>query len=152
MEIREAVKEDLKTLRMFEQEIVNYERPFAPNLKKGPIEQYDLLNLIQREDAYVIVATIDGKIIGSGYALIKNSEPYKNPKQYAYLGFMYVAPKFRGQGVNGKIIDSLADWSKKMNLTEMQLDVYAENESALNAYKKRSFKSDLLKMRLTLEK
>lgn len=150
-EIREAEIEDLESLKKFEQEVIRYERPFDPNIKNDPIEYYDLINLIQREDAYVIVATIDGKIIGSGYALIKNSVPYKNPKQYAYLGFMYVLPKFRGKGINGNIIDSLIDWAKERNITEIQLDVYAENESALNAYKKRSFKPHLLTMRLKTE-
>lgn len=151
-EIREAEIEDLDTLKVFEQEVIRFERQFAPNLKKGPIEYYDLINLIQRKDAHVIVATISGKIIGSGYALIKNSKPFKKPKQHVYLGFMFVSPKFRGRGVNGKIIDSLTDWGKKRNLTEVQLDVYAENESALNAYKKRGFKPDLLKMRLNSKK
>lgn len=151
LEIREAKIEDLDTLKVFEQGVIHYERPFAPNLKNDPIEYYDLIDLIQREDAHVIVATISGKIIGSGYALIKNSVPYKSPKQYAYLGFMYVLPKFRGKGINGKIIDSLIDWAKTKNLTEIQLEVYAENESALNAYEKSGFKPDLLKMRLTTE-
>lgn len=148
VEIREAEIKDLETLKIFEQEIIRYERPFAPNLKQDPIEYYDLKKLIQRKDAHVIVAIVDGGIIGSGYALVKNSKPYIKPEQYAYLGFMYVSPKFRGRGVNGKIIDSLIDWAKKRKLTEIQLDVYAENTSALNAYKKRGFKPNLLKMRL----
>ena len=36
-EIRTAVLEDLEILKEFEQEIISYERPFAPNLKKDPI-------------------------------------------------------------------------------------------------------------------
>ena len=151
MKIRKAAIEDLDRLKLFEQEIVRYERPFAPNLKDDPIQYYDLLHLIQRKDALVIVATIEEEIIGSGYALIRNSKPYKKPEQFAYLGFMYVAPKFRGIGVNGKIIDNLIDWANERNLTEIQLDVYAENESAINAYKKRNFKPDLLKMRWNTE-
>jgi len=151
MEIRAAKIEDLDSLKLFEQEVIAYERPFAPNLKNDPIQYYDLVDLIEREDARIIVATIDEEIIGSGYALIKNSEPHKKHKQYAYLGFMYVFPKFRGKGINGKIIDNLINWAKERNLTEIQLDVYANNESAVNAYKKRSFKPDLLKMRFNIE-
>ncbi len=149
--IREATIEDLPILKAFEQGIIQFERPFAPNLKDDPIQYYDLKALILREDAQVIVAVVDGEIIGSGYALIKESVCYKKPDKYAYLGFMYVSPKFRGQGINGKIIDSLTEWAKKKNLTELQLDVYAENEVAINAYRKRKFKPDLLKMRLSLE-
>jgi ribosomal protein S18 acetylase RimI-like enzyme len=39
-------------------------------------------------------------------------------------------------------------WVKEKKLTEVRLDVYAENESAISAYEKIGFKPDLLKMRL----
>ena len=45
-EIREAVLEDLPILKEFEQGVIQYERPFAPNLKKDPINYYDLEDLI----------------------------------------------------------------------------------------------------------
>ncbi len=149
--IREAEIKDLNTIKEFEQEIIKYERPFDPNLKQDPIEYYDLLNLIKRKDAQVVVATVDDEIVGSGYALIKNSLPYKKPEQYAYLGFMFVSPEFRGNSINGKIIESLMDWAKEKKITEIQLDVYAENKIALNAYIKRGFKPSLLTMRMNLE-
>ena len=151
IKIREARIDDLITLKSFEQAIILYERPFAPNLKKDPIEYYNLTDLIQRESAYMLVATVDGEIVGSGYSLIKNSKPYKKPEKYAYLGFMYVLPEYRGKGINRKIIECLIDKVKERNITEVQLDVYAENKNALNAYKKIGFKPDLLKMRLNTE-
>ncbi len=149
--IRKAELKDLNILKEFEQEIIKFERPFDPNLKQDPITYYDLSELIQRTDAQVLVATVDGELVASGYALIKKSQPYKNPEQYAYLGFMYVSPKFRGQRINGKVVESLMDWAKEKKITEIQLDVYAENMIALNAYKKTGFKPDLLKMRMNIE-
>ena len=147
-EIREAVLEDLPILQEFEQGIIQFERPFASNLKDDPISYYDLKDLIVRKDAQVLVALIENEIIASGFALIRNSRPYFKPEQYAYLGFMYVSPEHRGRGINGKIIEKLIDWALSRNLNEIQLDVYAENESAIMAYKKVGFKPDLLKMRL----
>ena len=146
--IREAVEEELKTLQEFEQEIVRYERPFAPNLKENPITYYDIKDLINRPDALVLVVVVDNKLVGSGYALIKKSEPYKHPDYFAYLGFMYIAPEQRGKGLNGTLIKELIQWAKKRDIHEVQLDVYAENKSALSAYSKLGFKPDLLKMRL----
>ena len=147
-EIRTAVLEDLETLKEFEQEIISYERPFAPNLKKNPIIYYDIKDLIVRADAEVLVVVVDKLLVGSGYALIKKSPPYKDPKHYAYLGFMYVVPDHRGKGLNGALCTKLIDWTKDRNITEVQLDVYAQNKSALDAYTKIGFKPDLLKMRL----
>lgn len=149
-EIREALLEELPILKIFEQEIIQFERPFASNLKKDPVVYYDLKELILRKDAHVLVAIIDEEIVGSGYALIKNSKPYFGPEQYVYLGFMFVLPQHRGKGINGKITERLIEWAKSKNLSEIQLDVYAENDSALNAYKKAGFKPDLLKMRLVI--
>lgn len=146
--IREAILEDLPTLKQFEQELIKYERPFAPNLKEDPISYYDLENYINRNDVHLLVAVIDNTLVGSGYALIKNSAPYKKPDQYAYLGFMYVAPNHRGKGINGKITQLLIDWATSRNISEIQLDVYANNRSAITAYAKSGFMPDLLKMRL----
>lgn len=149
--IRKATLDDLTILQEFEQAIIRFERPFAPNLREDPISYYDLASLIQHKDAHVVVAETAEEIIGSGYALIKKNSAYKKPDQYAYLGFMYVKPSYRGQGVNGHIIDHLIDWTKQKNITELQLDVYAENEVALRAYKKKGFSAELLTMRLNLE-
>ncbi len=150
MTIREATIQDIKELKHIEQAIIQYERQFATDLKDDPIEYYDLEDLIHSKDASVIVAVIENNIIGSAYALIKTSKPFKFSKQYAYLGFMYVSPKFRGTGINGKIIDSLILWSKQKGVTEFQLDVYVENKSAIEAYTKKNFKPTLLNMRMTI--
>lgn len=151
MEIRTAQIEDLETLKSIEQAIIHYERPFGHNLDDDPISYYDLANLIEREDAEVVVATKEGEIIGSGYILIKDSKSYIKYKKHGYLGFMFVSPKHRGQGVNGKVVDALVAWGKKRNITEFQLEVYAENESAVKAYEKRNFIPDLLRMRFNTE-
>ena len=146
--IREAVTDELKILQEFEQGVIQYERPFAPNLKEDPIVYYDIQNLIEREDAHVLVVVVDNKLVGSGYALIKKSAPYKNPDHYVYLGFMYISPEQRGNGLNGALIKELVQWAKYRDIHEVQLDVYAENKSAIKAYTKLGFKPDLLKMRL----
>tara|TARA_B100000767_G_scaffold275659_1_gene314110 strand:+ start:20036 stop:20503 length:468 start_codon:yes stop_codon:yes gene_type:complete len=149
IKIRKATLKDLELLKEFEQKVIRYERAFAKNLKQDPILYYDLKDYIGRLDVQVLVATLEGKPLGSGYAMIKDSDAFKTPKQFAYLGFMYVIPKQRGKGINGLIINELLKWAKEKKLVEVQLDVYAENESAINAYKKIGFKPDLLKMRLS---
>jgi RimJ/RimL family protein N-acetyltransferase len=149
--IREAKRTDLKILKKFEQDVIQFERPFAPNLKEDPISYYDLFDLMQRDDAQVLVGVADGRVVASGYALIKNSKPYFKEAKHAYLGFMYVEPEYRGKNINGEIVSRLLDWIKRKNLVEIQLEVYAENQSAIKAYAKAGFKPDLLKMRLNLD-
>ena len=146
--IREATAADLPILLDFEQALIAYERPFAPNLRKEKISYYDLSAYIKATDIRVVVAEIAGQLVGSGYALIKENKAYKAPQFYVYLGFMYVVPEYRGQGINGQIMNDLIDWGKAQGYTEFQLDVYAENESALKAYAKAGLVPEILTMRI----
>ncbi|AZB00267.1 GNAT family N-acetyltransferase [Chryseobacterium joostei] len=146
---REATKEDLKILLEFEQGIVSAERPFNSTLIEGEIHYYDLNEFIQSPDATLIVVEDNNEIVASGYALIKKSDKdYNNFKSYAYLGFMYVKPEYRGKGINKVITDELVNWAKSRNISEVRLDVYAQNASAIKAYEKAGFEPLILTMRL----
>ncbi|PWN63334.1 GNAT family N-acetyltransferase [Chryseobacterium oncorhynchi] len=146
---REATKEDLKILLEFEQGIVSAERPFNSTFIDGEIHYYDLNEFIQSPDATLIVVEDNNEIVASGYALIKKSDKdYNNFKSYAYLGFMYVKPEYRGKGINKLITDELVNWAKSRNISEIRLDVYAQNDSAIKAYEKAGFEPLLLTMRL----
>jgi ribosomal protein S18 acetylase RimI-like enzyme len=151
IKLRNATLDDLEALEEFEQGVIQFERPFAPQLKPDPIRYYAIEDLIKNDNACFAVAEIDGELIASGYALIEQAKPTKKDHHHAYLGFMYVVPEYRGKGVNGKVLEYLIDWSKENDISEIILEVYAENESALKAYKKIGFSSDLLKMRLNTE-
>ena len=150
VEIRKAVETEIEILLGFEKEIIKTERPFDETLKEGDIHYYDLIGLIRTERAEVLVAVMNDEIVGSGYAKILPAEPFQKFTEYAYLGFMYVKPAFRGQGINQKILQGLLDWAKRQNLTEARLDVYHENTKAKNAYLKAGFKPILLEMRLEI--
>jgi len=148
IEIRKAVVEDLPILLEFEQGIIAYERPFDETLKPDPINYYDIKEKIELSDSEVIVATHEGMIVGSSYISIRTANPYLDHTHFGYLGFMFVKPKYRGKGVNSMIIEALKSWAKDRGITELRLDVYAENDSALKAYEKVGFKPLTTLMRL----
>lgn len=151
IEIRKALETEIETLLVFEKGIVDAERPFDNTLKEGKIHYYDLLELIRSDKAEVLVAVINDEIAGSGYARILPAEPFQKYTRYAYLGFMYVKPEFRGQGLNKKIVNTLVDWAKSKNITEVRLEVYYQNTIAKNSYLKAGFKPNLLEMRLEIQ-
>lgn len=148
IKIRKATKEDMEGLLLFEQGVISAERPFDSTLKNGPIRYYDLQKMITDQQVELVVAEHGAKLIGSGYARIERARPIFKHEQYAYLGFMYVHPDFRGQGVNGKIMEALKAWAKKQGLTEMRLDVYHGNERAIRAYEKTGFEKHMIQMRI----
>ncbi len=150
VEIRKAIETEIEILLNFEEEIIATERPFDNTLKQGEIHYYDLIELIRSKRSEVLVAVVNNEIVGSGYAKTLQAEPYQKYREYAYLGFMYVKPEFREQGINQKILHQLIDWARSKNLTEVRLEVYNENLIAKNSYLKAGFKPNLLEMRLEI--
>jgi GNAT superfamily N-acetyltransferase len=150
VEIRKAFETEIEILQNFEKGIINAERPFDNTLKEEEIHYYNLIELINTQKAEVLVAVINNEIVGSGYAKILPAKPYQKYAEYAYLGFMYVKPAFRGQGINQKILQELISWAKNKNLTEVRLEVYDDNLIAKNSYLKAGFKPNLLEMRLEI--
>src|SRR5215510_2650168 len=116
--IRKATAIDLPTLLEFEQNLIQAERPFDPTLKDGHINYYNLAEMIEVNDVEVAVVELDNKIIGSGYARIRVSQPYIKNEKHAYLGFMYVVPEHRGKGINQRMVEFLKGWVASQNITE----------------------------------
>lgn len=149
--IRSANLNDMCTLLEFEQCIIATERLYDNCLKDEPISYYNLKELILSETAEVLVAEIDHKVVGSGYAQIRESKSYLKHDRHSYLGFMYVDPSFRGNGINKLILNYLKEWSQLREVHHLSLDVYAGNQMAIRAYEKSGFKKNLIEMSVSLK-
>lgn len=145
--VRQAHEGDLEALRRFEQGVINAERPFDETLKREAITYYDLAYMLASPHIQLLVAEKDGKLIGSGYARIETAKPYLQHRQHAYLGFMYVEPAYRGQGVNKSIMNALESWALEKGVTELRLEVYNDNSTAISAYEKAGFLKHMIEMR-----
>src|SRR6478609_1341074 len=150
--IRPAVVADLPILLQFEQGVISAEKPFDPTLKKGEIHYYDIEHMISAPHIELLVAELDGKLIGCGYARIEDAKHYLQHPQHAYLGFMYTHPDHRGKAINQLIIEGLKQWALSKNMTELRLDVYYNNESAIKAYEKVGFIKHMIEMRRPIDK
>ena len=146
--IREATFQDYDTLLRFEQGVISAERPFDETLADDPIRYYDIKEMISAPHIQLVVAEAEGELVGCGYARIENAKPFLRHSQYCYLGFMYTKPKFRGQGVNNKIIGALKTWSLSRGISEMRLEVYAGNDVAQRAYFRSGFLKHIIIMRI----
>lgn len=148
--VRKAILSDLPILLEFEQGLIKAERPMDPTIKDGKINYYDISEFIKNDNSDVFVVELDGEIVASGYAKIKNDRPYLKHKKQGYLGFMFVPPDLRGQGLNKLILDALLKWCSQRKIDEIRLDVYDDNPSAIRAYEKAGFKKHLINMRLNI--
>jgi ribosomal protein S18 acetylase RimI-like enzyme len=147
---RKASPDDLDTLLRFEQGVIAAERPFDSTLQTGPIHYYDIPGMISAAHIELLVAVSNGQVVGSGYARIESAQHYLQHSRYAYLGFMYTDPAYRGLGINRKIINALKSWVLDQHVTELRLEVYVNNAAAIRAYEKAGFSNHLLQMRMGL--
>lgn len=146
--VRRALPEDLEVLLQFEQELIRAERPMDPTIRKGVVHYYDLEALVHAPDVALMVAVTADRLVGCGYARPRASRPYLDHAYYAYLGFMYTVPEFRGMGVNRKIITALKEWALASGFRELRLTVYDTNQAAIRAYEKVGFQKHIVEMRL----
>ena len=148
--IRKATKEDLPILDTFMDALVDAERPMDVTIKDGKVVYYNLESFINSDDAILYVAELNNELVASGYAKIKPDRKYLKHDKHAYLGFMFVPEKHRGNGYNKLIVDALLVWSKTKNISEIRLDVYNTNPSAIRAYEKVGFEKHMINMRMNL--
>lgn len=147
LKIRKAISSDLPLLRLFEQGVIEAERPFDKTLKQDPIQYYDLDLMLIAKHIHLVVAEVDGQPVASGYARIEDAKPYNAHAKHAYLGFMYTVTEHRGRGINQEIIKELKRWAKEQGIAELRLDVYYSNASAIRAYEKAGFSKHMVAMR-----
>lgn len=140
--LREANKDDLSTLLLFEQALIEAEKPLDEFLGDGNLKYYDIEG--------IIVAVHECKLIASGYVRKEENKIYhKNPK-HGYIGFIFVESSFRGKKISTKILGELKRWASKEELKELRLDVYNTNIPALKSYESFGFKKSLVNMRMNI--
>jgi len=148
IKIRKADLDDLHQLLEFEQSIITSERPFDDRLRDSKVTYYDIKQLMTNEKSHLIVAECAGELVGSGYALLMKTEPCEKYDFFSYLGFMFVLPRYRRMGINKRIMDALIDWSKNRGVVDIRLEVFDENETAVQAYEKFGFSKAIVNMRM----
>ncbi|KZN69874.1 GNAT family N-acetyltransferase [Pseudoalteromonas luteoviolacea] len=149
--VRTATIKDKVSLLNLEQAVVEAERPYNAQIKTAA-HYYDLDDLLTNENAQVVVAEHKDAIIATGYVQIRQSKPSLTHSKHGYLGFMYVSPEFRGQALNQKVIQNLMLWAESKGIYDFYLDVYNDNQAAINAYQKLGFEPSLLEMKVNTAK
>jgi len=150
MRVREATIDDIDVLRSLEQELIEFERPFDQYLRSSGAIYYDLEELISSSRSILYVAEIDRTIVASGYGRIRESKSFLTSDHHCYLGFIYVKPEFRGEGLSRQVVEALIDWAKSQDIVHFFLDVYSDNSGAIRAYEKFGFKPRSVSMEMML--
>ena len=100
MIFRVATSADLSKLAELEQAVIDAERPFNEAIKDNGAQYYDLPFLLEDTESQLLVVEDEGVLVGAGYVQLRTSKKSLVHERHGYLGFMYVAPSYRGKGLN----------------------------------------------------
>lgn len=151
IKIREAKLLDIEIIDIFQNGIGDHERSLDSNIKKkGKIRYYtlkDIEKMIFDDNSVIFIAEVNDKPIGCGFGSIqKNHADWSRHEFKGNIGMMFVKEKYRSQGVGKLILEKLLKWFKKRKIKDIRLQVYQNNDIAVNAYKKSGFREYISEM------
>jgi len=103
--------------------------------------------LIRSKNALVLVAEVNGKIVGTMYGSIKKRPPVMKVKKFGHLGDAFILKKYRKRGIGGKLTKELMKWFKSKRVEFVELEVDVRNKIGLKSWKRLGFKSFMIKMK-----
>lgn len=96
-----------------------------------------------------IIGCIDsGKLIAFIHAAIKMLPPYVEAKQLTgFIAGIYVEPPYRKHGIARELVNKARTWFESQGIESIELQVVANNVSAINFWRSMKFNEELLQMR-----
>lgn len=151
IQIRKAKIKDINEVMSLNQQLFDYEykkgaKTLDCNWTSNNKEYFR--KSIVNDNSLTLVAIVDDKIVGYLIGKTSSIENYRIIKSMAELDNMFISPDYRKIGIGSLLTDKFFDWAKERGIERLKVIVSANNQSAINFYKKNDFKD----CRTTLEK
>lgn len=126
MEIRQATEADIESIEQVARE--TWETDYPDILHRETIEEEveewynddQLETELEEEDAILLVAEIDGEVVGFTHAVRR--------RRTGYILRVYTAPDHRGEGVGSELLTKARDVLLTRGVDNVRAMVLAENE------------------------
>ncbi len=147
MQIRKAKLEDLKTLqdlnaKLFEKEHKEYDETLD---SKWPYSKEGKKYFTERiQKGCTLLAILNNKIVGYMAGGLSKPEVFRKISPFAELETMFVLKEARNLGIGSKFIEEFFSWCKKKKIKRVKITATAQNEKAINLYRKYGFKDYVL--------
>ena len=152
--VRRAVFEDARTIAEFAHKLVvqhqNYNaRRFAQIANKEQMATF-YGNQTKAENARVLVAEIEGKIVGFAYIQFEAKDYAALLKSAAWLHDLYIDESARGHKAGKNLIEAAIEAAKELGANKLMLSAAAQNEKARAFFEHSGFKTTMVEMMLDL--
>ncbi len=151
MEIKQASLKDFDEIIKLKLESKEEERDFNRNLKpvedvKMHYEKY-LRNDLSSEWRVVFIAEEEGTIVGLVVGKIYRTLKIAGYERSGYISNVYVKKKSRRKGIGLKLVEKVVEWFKQKGATNITLELYKDNDAAVNLYQRLGFKEHTIIMK-----
>jgi len=150
--IREATEEDYGELCEVFEEVDALHRVALPHVFRepvGPARSKEFISgIIANEDAALLVAEGDGRIIGLVYIIVREASdiPIVVPRRYAVIDAIVVRKRFRRSGVGRWLAERAHRWAIDKGVTQVELNVWEFNRGAIAFYERLGYTTAYRKM------
>ena len=109
-----------------------------------------LMKVYEEDKNQILVAKVDGKLVGYVFFLKRAEFPLETSYTWANMNEIYVHPNYRRRGFGTKLVKKIFDYLKSIGVTHVKLNVMAGNRAAICFHRKLGFEDSSLRMRLEL--
>jgi len=137
--IRNADQKDYKSLLPLFKQVHNlhvFERPDLYKENKIPVDEEEFNNQLKDDKQHILVATLDTEIVG--VAVLKKEEilenSFVNARKILLVNSLCVDDASRKKGIGRKLMQSVLDLAKELNVDSIELGVSESNQNAIHFY------------------
>jgi len=106
----------------------------------------------ETENAAVLMAEIDGRIVGFAYMEYEPVLYAELATKVAWLHDIYVEPKSQGSGAGRELLEAVQNEAKQSGANKVLLSVARKNADAQRFFERNGFRTTMLEMMLDIEK
>ncbi|QIG06730.1 GNAT family N-acetyltransferase [Proteus sp. ZN5] len=141
--IRKAILSDVEEINTLYTYLFNEMANLQPDrLKPGKQDEAFIINGVKNDKFHLLVADLDGKVVGFSMAQIQETPMFNClvQRKYAYIYDIVVDPSVRSQGTGSLLLTAMKEWAKSERMTHLELSVLAENGAAKRFYEREGLK------------
>lgn len=143
--IRDAEVKDFESFKSLNKEIQDIHYKIDSTIFKPITEMIfsidDYKKIIEKDNNKIFIAW-NGDVI-AGYAFLENviikEDSLKYARHFILIHHLVVSEKSRNQGIRKKLIEAVRNYSRKINVHRIEIDVWNGNLNAKQAYAKLGF-------------
>lgn len=129
--VRQAIPDDVEGIVPLWQEMTDFNAALDPRMGITPegaehFRQFLLLRL-EDDNSCVLIAEVEGRIVGYTIGRVVSNPPVFSLSEYAYISDMCVTEGWRRRGIGRRLYQALCEWFRAKGLSVIQLSTLHHN-------------------------